>query len=128
MTRDSGGQPTWVCRHCDDAFLREAHHDLHLGRVHSDLLTAGESKAFAGALAEEDAWIARFQCHVRGGMATLPIVLVYMLVVLIAAVGDANLLWSFLLLPGALAFGTLVYAVEYGRKAATLPPADTPVD
>ncbi len=105
-----------TCTRCDARFKRPEYHALHLGRVHADVLDTSERARFEEAFAAEEAWLTEFRRHVRGGMAVLPAVVIYLVILLTASVGNANLLWTLLLLPGGVAFAGLLYAYEYSRE------------
>lgn len=102
-----------TCRHCGDPFLRPAYLDLHVGRAHPATLSGDEREAYEKALAEEDAWLAEFQRHVKGGLVALPIVVTYLLIILTLEISGLGFAWGLLLLPGVAAFAVMAYVLTY---------------
>jgi hypothetical protein len=88
---------------------------LHRGRRHADAIDDAERALFEEAQAEEEAWLAAFRRHIVAGLATLPVALVYLVVLVTGYVYDVNGAMLVMPLPGILGFGTLTYWATYRR-------------
>lgn len=104
-----------ACAVCGEPFAREAHRDLHLGRLHPGAATAAEEQAYRRALAEEEAWLARVRRHVRGGLHALPMVLIWV-VILILAIEQGVVHWALIPLPGIAVFVGLAYLMGWSER------------
>lgn len=105
-----------TCRVCGQGFARQTYLDLHIGHEHGAALTDAERAAFERALAEEEAFLGRFQRHVRGGLAGLPVVLLYAFLLIIGIAYGVPPALPLLLLPGVLAFTALFYYIAYTHE------------
>lgn len=105
---------TYACARCVEAFARGSHLALHLGRAHGlAALDADERARYEAALAAEEAWLAHFRRHVKGGLHALPAVAIFLLILLLVGVSGLPIFFGFILLPGAAAFAALLYYKAY---------------
>lgn len=104
------------CDRCGEGFREPRDLALHRGRVHADELDEAEEASFEVAREEEIAWLTSFRRHVRSGLATLPIFLVYGIVVLSGYVYRASEAFMLLPLPGILGFVALTYYMVYRHQ------------
>lgn len=110
------GTGVFTCPRCGEPHAREDWLALHLGRAHADALTPEERARFETALADEDAWLAMFRKHVRGGLNALPALVIYLLILLMTFVSGIPWFFGFVLLPGALGFGAMMYYLGYANE------------
>lgn len=104
------------CDRCSEGFREERDLALHRGRLHEEALTKPEAAAFEEALLAEERWLARFRRHVRAGLFTLPILLLYGLVVVAGLAYRARSTFLWLPLPGILGFSALTYYMSYRHQ------------
>lgn len=106
------------CSRCGEGFREPRDLALHRGRVHGGDLAEGERASFEVALEEERAWLASFRRHVRSGLATLPVFLVYVIVALSGYAYQASATFILLPLPGILGFAALTYFMAYRHQGS----------
>jgi hypothetical protein len=111
----SRGEPL-VCERCGEGVAEPRDLALHRGRVHGEELDEAEQASFELAVEDETAWLQAFRRHVRSALATLPIFLVYGVVVLSGYVYRASEAFMVLPLPGILGFVGLTYYMVYRHQ------------
>lgn len=105
-----------ACRVCGQPFARQAYLDLHVGHQHPEVMTEAEARAFEDALAAEEAWLGRFQKHVRGALTGLPVLILYAFLLILSIAYGISPALPLLLLPGVLAFAALLYYIGYTHE------------
>jgi len=106
------------CSRCEEGFRQARDLALHRGRVHAQDLDESEQASFEVALDEEAAWLDGFRRHVRAGLATLPVFLVYAIVAVSGYIYRASEMFIVLPLPGILGFAALTYYMAYRHQGA----------
>lgn len=106
-----------TCENCGEDFRHPRDLALHRGRRHETELTEPQRAQFELALEEERRWLARFRRHVRSGLVTLPILLVYGVVVVAGFAYRARPTFLLLPLPGILGFAGLTYYLSFRHQS-----------
>lgn len=103
------------CQHCGEGFQEPRDLALHRGRRHADAISEAERAIFEEAVDDEQAWLGSFRRHLVAGLATLPVLLTYAMVVITGYVYEVNPAMMWLPVPGILGFTVLTYAMTYRR-------------
>jgi hypothetical protein len=109
------GTERWICRHCNEVHAKGLERDLHIGRLHADVMDAEEAAAFTAGLEFEDAWFKRFRKHVYSAFATIPVIAIYVLSVALLIEMSGNPAYPIMMLPGVVMFSVLLYAMMFSR-------------
>lgn len=114
-----------TCRVCQATYAEEAYRDLHMGHQHPDTMRPAEAEAYRQADATELAQVRALARHVRGGLATLPVIGFYGLVVLVGIVEGFNPGLVALPFPGVVLICAFLYYLGYIHDQDTKAQSDT---
>lgn len=104
------------CGYCEEGFVHERDLALHRGRVHAELVSEEETRAFESAREAERRWLDRLRRHLRSGLAALPVLSIYAVVLVAGYVYRAEPTLLVLPLPGILGFAALTYYLAYRHQ------------